>query len=217
MEFDKFILVSAYFPHAGPDLKRLEYRIGEWDIDFEEYIKQLEAEYKKPVVLAGDFNVAHEEIDIENPDKKDETPCYTPIERQSFSELLERGFIDTFRHLNPKKVQYTARQWPLRGNWRLDYFLISKNYQEEHGIRLVDSSIHENSIFGSDHCPISLHLQLSEEEDEPIVADYEEKVTLLLDWETVFDYRKLQILTQVVITNLRESKQASKLTEITES
>ena len=97
MEFEKFTLVCAYFPHAGPDLKRLDYRIGSWDIDIEEYLKRLETDKKKPVVLAGDLNVAHQMIDIQNEINDEKTPCYTPIERQSFTELLQRGFIDTYR------------------------------------------------------------------------------------------------------------------------
>ena len=88
MEFEKFTLVCAYFPHVGPDLKKLDYRISEWDKDIESYLHLLETDKKKPVILAGDLNVVHQEADTQSEIRDEKTPCYTPVERQSFSQLL---------------------------------------------------------------------------------------------------------------------------------
>jgi exodeoxyribonuclease III len=132
MEFKNFVLVVAYVPNAGEGLKRLQYRITKWDVDFHTYLKQLETERGKPVILTGDLNVAHNEIDIYDTKGKEKVPGYTPEERQSFGKLLSSGFVDTFRHLYPDLVKYTF--WSVRQNlrvvnkgWRLDYFLISLN------------------------------------------------------------------------------------------
>ena len=104
MEFKKFILVCTYVPNCGEGLKRLSYRINEWDNDFGIYLKQLEEEKGKPVVLTGDLNVAHNEIDVYDPKGKDETPGYSPQERKSFNDLLEKGFVDTYRLLYPLRI-----------------------------------------------------------------------------------------------------------------
>ena len=112
MEFKKFILVATYVPNAGEGLKRLDYRIKQWDADFHAYLKQLETEKGKPVVLAGDLNVAHNEIDIYDTKGKEKVPGYTPQERQSFTELLANGFRDTYRDLYPTKIEYTF--WSMR-------------------------------------------------------------------------------------------------------
>lgn len=140
MEFKHFILVAAYVPNAGEGLKRLNYRVEQWDADFHAYLKQLEIERGKPVVLAGDLNVAHTEIDVYDPKGKDKVPGYTPQERQSFHDFLEqKGFCDTFRFLYPNEVKFTF--WSVRQNlrasnrgWRLDYFLMSQDYETRHGI-----------------------------------------------------------------------------------
>ena len=131
MEFDAFTLVATYVPNAGEGLKRLKYRIDEWDHDFHSYLKFLETDRNKPVILAGDLNVAHNEIDIYDPKGKEKTPGFTPQERTSFTNLLASGFVDTFRVLYPEKVQYTfwsvrARLRPANKGWRLDYFLITE-------------------------------------------------------------------------------------------
>ena len=104
LEFEKFVLVATYVPNAGSGLKRLDYRITQWDADFHNYLKWLEAVKEKPVVLAGDLNVAHKEIDIHNPKGKEIYPGFTPQERRSLDRLLEYGFIDTFRELYKDKV-----------------------------------------------------------------------------------------------------------------
>ena len=144
MEFQEFTLVATYVPNAGEGLKRLDYRIKEWDHDFHDYLKSLESSRNKPVILAGDLNVAHNEIDIYDPRGKEKVPGYTPQERLSFTSLLDRGFIDTYRQLYPERVQYTF--WSMRANlrpsnrgWRLDYFVLS----EEGGglLKVVDSVI----------------------------------------------------------------------------
>ena len=174
MEFQKFVLVSTYVPNAGEGLKRLGYRVNEWDADFHDYLKQLEDDTGKPVILAGDLNVALNEIDIYDPKGKEKVPGYSPEERASFAKLLDRGFIDTYRELYPTKVQYTF--WSMRANlrpsnrgWRLDYFLLSQSHT---GIEVVDSIIDDKQM-GSDHCPIALKLQLSDSEQ---VAQEEEEV-----------------------------------------
>ena len=139
MEFNKFVLVATYVPNAGEGLKRLDYKIKEWNQDFHNYLKRLEIERRKPVVLAGDLNVAHKEIDIYDPKGKEKVPGYTPQERQSFDKLLKRGFCDTYRHLYPTRIQYTfwsvrARLRPVNKGWRLEYFLLSTDHESLYGI-----------------------------------------------------------------------------------
>ena len=104
LEFERFVLVAVYVPNAGEGLKRLNYRIESWDADFHDYLKKLENDKNKPVILAGDLNVAHHEIDIYDPKGKEKVPGYTPEERYSFTQLLDRGFTDTYRYLYPEKV-----------------------------------------------------------------------------------------------------------------
>ena len=161
MEFEKFIVVAVYTPNAGEGLKRLQYRTEEWDLDFFAHLKKLEGK-EKAVICTGDLNVAHQEIDIYDPKGKEKTPGYTPEERKSFDDFLnEASFVDTFRFLNPEKVLYTF--WSIRANlrpvnkgWRLDYFLINQSFMS-----MVKSSEIHNEFMGSDHCPISLTLDLS--------------------------------------------------------
>ena len=150
--------MGTYVPNAGEGLKRLDYRIKEWDADFHDYLKKLEKEKNKPVILSGDLNVAHHPIDLYDTKGKEKVPGYTPQERESFTQLLERGFTDTYRHLYPEKVQYTfwsvrAKLRPSNRGWRLDYFLLSNDYESKHKIKLIDSLIHDQQ-YGSDHCPI---------------------------------------------------------------
>lgn len=131
-EFDQFNLVAVYVPNAGVDgLKRLNYRVGEWDVDFQKYLKDLEVNSKKPVILTGDLNVAHNDIDIFGPKGKERRAGFTIEERTSFGNFLDKqGFVDTFRHLYPKMAKYSY--WNLRSGardkdqgWRLDYFVVS--------------------------------------------------------------------------------------------
>ncbi|MCO4820097.1 MAG: exodeoxyribonuclease III [Bacteroidetes bacterium] len=155
-EYEDFILVNVYVPNSGAGLKRLEYR-STWDKAFAKYLKELQSE--KPIIVTGDFNVAHQAIDLKN-DKSNynKTSGYTQIEIDGLDRILKTGLLDMYRSLYPEEVKYTF--WSQRFNarktnagWRIDYFLASKSLKE----RITDCQIH-NDIFGSDHCPISLDL-----------------------------------------------------------
>ena len=156
LEFDNFFLVNAYVPNSKKELERLEYRIS-WGDNFRDYLKTLEE--SKPVILCGDLNVAHEEIDIKNAKSNQRSAGFTIEERNKFTELLDSGFIDTFRYFHPTEVKYSwwsylfhARE--KNAGWRLDYFVVSKSLLEN----VIDSYIY-NDIFGSDHCPIGIDLK----------------------------------------------------------
>jgi exodeoxyribonuclease III len=156
LEFPAFYLIGAYVPNSGEELKRLDFRMG-FEDDLLAYIKTLDA--KKPVILTGDLNVAHEEIDIKNPATNIHNAGFTPEERDKFTRLLNNGFVDTFRNLYPTKVQYSwwSYRFHARENnagWRIDYFVVSKRLLPE----VKDSLIH-NEIEGSDHCPVELDLK----------------------------------------------------------
>lgn len=154
-EFPNFYLVSTYTVNSGEGLKRLDYRTKEWDVAFFNYINSLKE--KKDVILCGDLNVAHLDIDVYDTKGKEKQSGFTPQERQSFSEFLNFGYIDTFRHLNPeeKKFSYfSARQVSHRKEnkgWRLDYFIINNDAKN----RLINSEI-LCDYEGSDHVPIKL-------------------------------------------------------------
>lgn len=157
LEFDKFYYVAAYVPNSGDGLKRLDFRM-QYEKDVLEYLKYLEK--SKPIVYAGDLNVAHEEIDIKNPKTNIRNAGFTIEEREAFSNLLNNGFIDTFRNLYPTTIKYSW--WSYRFNarknnagWRIDYFVVSKDF-----ISHVKDSKILNDIYGSDHCPIELDLDL---------------------------------------------------------
>lgn len=153
-EYEKFYLVAVYVPNAGKKLVRLDYRM-EWDKDFRAYLKELET--KKPVVLCGDMNVAHQEIDLANPKTNKKNAGFTQEERDGFSALLDSGFVDSFRHLYPDtKGAYTFWTYMMNARaknvgWRLDYFILSKALESS----ISDSLIH-SKIMGSDHCPVVL-------------------------------------------------------------
>ena len=156
LEMEDFYLVCCYTPNSQDGLKRLDYRMT-WEDDFRQYLKVLDQ--KKPVVLCGDLNVAHEEIDLKNPKSNRMNAGFTDQERQKFSELLAAGFTDSFRYKYPDTVTYSwwsyrfqARQ--KNAGWRIDYFVISDRLRE----RLEDSKIH-TEIMGSDHCPVELDLK----------------------------------------------------------
>uniref|UniRef100_V5IDJ2 DNA-(apurinic or apyrimidinic site) endonuclease n=2 Tax=Ixodes ricinus TaxID=34613 RepID=V5IDJ2_IXORI len=157
-EFDKFYLVATYVPNAGKKLVRLNYRM-DWDKDFRAYLKELET--KKPVVLCGDLNVAHQEIDIANPKGNKRNAGFTQEERDGFTTLLNSGFLDSFRHLYPKKEKaYTFWTYMMNARakdvgWRLDYFVLSKSLEKN-----LSNSIILKDVMGSDHCPITLLLNL---------------------------------------------------------
>ena len=156
LEMDDFFLVTCYTPNSQDGLKRLDYRMV-WEHDFREYLKGLDA--KKPVILCGDLNVAHEEIDIKNPKTNRHNAGFTDEEREQFSILLDNGFTDSFRFKYPDEVKYSwwsyrfqARQ--KNAGWRIDYFVISDRLRD----CLADAAIH-TEIYGSDHCPVELVLQ----------------------------------------------------------
>ena len=155
LEMEDFFLVCCYTPNSQDGLKRLEYRMT-WEDDFRSYLKRLDE--KKPVILCGDLNVAHEEIDLKNPKSNRMNAGFTDEERAKFSELLAAGFTDSFRWKYPEQVTYSwwsyrfqARQ--KNAGWRIDYFVTSNRLQE----RIVDSKIH-TEIMGSDHCPVELEI-----------------------------------------------------------
>ena len=156
LEMDAFYLVTCYTPNSQDGLKRLDYRM-KWEADFLAYLQHLDA--RKPVVLCGDLNVAHEEIDIKNPKTNRRNAGFTDEEREKFSLLLSKGFTDTFRWKYPEQVTYSW--WSYRfhareknAGWRIDYFVVSNRLQE----RIADVKIH-TGIFGSDHCPVELILK----------------------------------------------------------
>jgi exodeoxyribonuclease-3 len=157
MEMQEFFLVCCYTPNSQDGLRRLDYRM-KWEDDFRNYLMRLDA--MKPVVLCGDLNVAHEEIDLKNPKTNRKNAGFTDEERQQMTTLLSSGFIDTFRTLYPEQVTYSwwsyrfqARQ--KNAGWRIDYFIISERLRN----RLHDAKIHTD-ILGSDHCPVELDLDL---------------------------------------------------------
>ena len=157
LEMPDFYLVTVYTPNSQDGLRRLDYRM-QWEDDFLRYLQQLDS--RKPVIVCGDLNVAHEEIDLKNPKTNRRNAGFTDEEREKFSTLLYKGgFLDTFRTLYPDQVTYSwwsyrfqARQ--KNAGWRIDYFLISERLRP----RLADARIHTD-ILGSDHCPVELILK----------------------------------------------------------
>ena len=152
LEYDTFYLVNVYVPNAGEELKRLSYRM-QWDKDFRAYLKALDE--KKPVIVCGDFNVAHKEIDLKNPSTNHKNAGFTDEERAGFTELLEAGFVDVFRRMNPEAsdmyTYWTYRFGARKRNagWRIDYGCVSKRvFDDVKGFEI------ETDVMGSDHCPI---------------------------------------------------------------
>lgn len=156
LEFEDYYLVTVYTPNSQDGLRRLDYRMA-WEDAFRAYLLELDA--KKPVIVCGDLNVAHEEIDLKNPKSNRENPGFSDAEREKFSQLLAAGFTDTFRFLNPDLAgaySWWSYRFHARENnagWRIDYFLVSDRLRE----RIASAAIHAD-IFGSDHCPVSLEL-----------------------------------------------------------
>ncbi len=156
-EFEKFYVVTCYTPNAQDGLKRLDYRM-EWEDDFREYLKGLEK--NKPVILCGDLNVAHNEIDLKNPKTNRKNAGFSDEERAKMTELLDSGFVDTFRYFYPEtegeyswwSYRFKARE--KNAGWRIDYFIVSDALVPQ----LDSASIHQE-IFGSDHCPVELVLK----------------------------------------------------------
>ncbi len=156
LEFPDFYLVTVYTPNAQDGLKRLDYRMA-WEDAFRAYLLSLDG--KKPVVVCGDLNVAHQEIDLKNPKSNHMNPGFSDQEREKFSQLLAAGFTDTFRFLNPDLAgaySWWSYRFHARENnagWRIDYFLTSDRLREH----IAGAAIHTD-VFGSDHCPVSLTL-----------------------------------------------------------
>ena len=156
LEMDDFYLVTVYTPNSQDGLRRLDYRM-KWEEDFQAYLHRLDA--IKPVIVCGDMNVAHQEIDLKNPKTNHKNAGYTDEEREKMTQLLSNGFIDTFRTLYPEQVTYSWWSYRFRARekntgWRIDYFLISERLKD----RLEDAKIH-TEIMGSDHCPIEITLK----------------------------------------------------------
>ncbi len=155
LEMEKFFLVCVYTPNSQNELKRLDYRM-QWETDFLAYLRRLDAQ--KPVIVCGDLNVAHEEIDIKNPKTNRRNAGFTDEEREKFTQLLDSGFCDTFRTLYPEQVTYSWWSYRFKAReknagWRIDYFVISNRMRS----MLSDAKIH-TEIMGSDHCPVELDL-----------------------------------------------------------
>lgn len=156
LEFGDFFLVNTYVPNSQNELKRLDYRMR-WEDDFRAYLKNLEK--TKPVVVCGDMNVAHEEIDLKNPSTNHFSAGFSDEERGKMSELLASGFIDSWRFQHPQEVKYSWWSYRMAARqrnvgWRIDYFLVSESLRD----RIVSTEIHD-SIQGSDHCPVELVLK----------------------------------------------------------
>ena len=156
LEMGDFYLVTVYTPNSQDGLRRLEYRM-KWEDDFQAYLHKLDE--KKPVIVCGDMNVAHQEIDLKNPKTNRKNAGFTDEEREKMTQLLGNGFIDTFRTLYPEQVTYSWWSYRFRARekntgWRIDYFLISERLKD----RLEDAKIH-TEIMGSDHCPVEIILK----------------------------------------------------------
>ncbi len=157
LEYEKFFLVCVYTPNSQDGLKRLSYRM-EWEDNFRKYLKGLSE--KKHVIMCGDLNVAHEEIDLKNPATNHMNPGFTDEEREKMTELLSEGFVDSFRFLHPNEIGYSW--WSYRAaarernvGWRIDYFIVSEGAKG-----LIDEAYILPEIMGSDHCPVALELKL---------------------------------------------------------
>ena len=157
LEFEEYYFITVYTPNSQKELARLDYRM-EWEEDFRQYVLGLDR--IKPVIICGDLNVAHKEIDLKNPKSNTKSAGFSPEEREKFSKLLESGFIDTFRYLYPdQEGAYTWWSYMFHAReknvgWRIDYFLVSDRLKES----IMDSKLHMETL-GSDHCPVELELK----------------------------------------------------------
>ena len=157
-EYEKFYLVNCYTPNSQRELTRLDYRM-QWEDDFRAYLCMLQN--KKPVILCGDLNVAHNEIDLKNPSNNRHNAGFTDEERGKMTALLNAGFIDTFRYMYPDKKEcyswwsYMFHAREKNAGWRIDYFITSENLKN----KIKDSKIH-TEVFGSDHCPVELDIEI---------------------------------------------------------
>lgn len=157
LEFEDFHLVNVYTPNSQRELARLDYRMI-WEDDFREYVLKLDE--IKPVIICGDLNVAHKEIDLKNPSANRKNAGFSDEERAKMTELLDSGFIDSYRYLYPEKEDaytwwsYITRARERNAGWRIDYFLVSEQLED----RIGDAIIHDD-VYGSDHCPVELKLK----------------------------------------------------------
>lgn len=157
LEMPEYFVVTAYVPNSQDGLRRLDYRM-KWDEDFRNYLMELRK--KKPVIACGDFNVAHQEIDLKNPKSNRRNAGFTDEEREQFSNLLNAGFTDTFRFFHPDETDiyswwsYRFKAREKNAGWRIDYFIVSDDLNDQ----LADAKIH-TEIFGSDHCPVEVALK----------------------------------------------------------
>ncbi len=157
MEFPEYYFVTVYTPNSKRELERLKYRM-EWEDAFRDYLLGLDA--KKPVIVCGDLNVAHQEIDLKNPSSNHHNAGFTDEERGKFTELLASGFVDTFRLLYPDKTgsytwwSYLRKARETNAGWRIDYFVVSERLKEQ-----ISDAVIYNEIYGSDHCPVGLELK----------------------------------------------------------
>lgn len=157
LEFEEFYLVNVYTPNSQQELARLPYRMA-WETAFREYVKGLDQ--KKPVIICGDMNVAHQEIDLKNPKTNRKNAGFSDEEREKMTELLQAGWVDSFRYLYPEATgiyswwSYRFQARAKNAGWRIDYFLVSERWKD----RIQDSRI-DTQVFGSDHCPVELLLK----------------------------------------------------------
>ena len=156
LEMNNLFLVTVYTPNSQDELRRLDYRM-QWEDDFQAYLHSLDQ--KKPVIVCGDMNVAHQEIDLKNPKTNRRNAGFTDEERQKMTQLLDAGFTDTFRWKYPEEVTYSWWSYRFKARerntgWRIDYFLVSNRLQPE----VLDAKIHTD-VLGSDHCPVELELK----------------------------------------------------------
>lgn len=159
LEMPNFYLVTVYTPNSQDGLRRLDYRM-QWEADFMAYLKKLDE--KKPVIVCGDLNVAHEEIDIKNPKTNRKNAGFTDEEREKFTTLLNAGFTDTFRYLHPEQITYSWWSYRFKAReknagWRIDYFLVSNRLRD-----MIEKADIHTEIFGSDHCPVELVVKSEE-------------------------------------------------------
>ena len=157
LETDSFYLVNVYTPNSQDGLRRLDYRM-KWEDDFQAYLRRLDA--VKPIVVCGDMNVAHQEIDLKNPKTNRRNAGFTDEEREKFTQLLASGFTDTFRLLHPEEITYSWWSYRFKAReknagWRIDYFVTSQRLDE----KVKEANIH-TEIYGSDHCPVELVLDI---------------------------------------------------------
>lgn len=157
LEFENFFFITVYTPNSKSELERLEYRMR-WEDDFRQFLKELEK--TKPVVVCGDLNVAHKEIDLKNPSANRRSAGFTDEEREKFTVLLEAGFVDTFRYLYPEQKEAYSWWSPItrardrNAGWRIDYFVVSEALCSK-----IEEAKIRSDIFGSDHCPVELDLK----------------------------------------------------------